>query len=170
MELKLVNGIENFKEWFSGYENQYVIIGGTACDLLMHDEGLDFRATKDIDIVLIIESLTAEFCSRLWEYVKTAGYEHINKSTGKPQFYRFSNPSSDEYPKMIELFARKPESLILPEDVNVLHFSSTEEISSLSAILLNDSYYEFLKTGVMLTTEGLPVLKPSHLIPFKIKA
>ena len=51
----MVRGIESFKEWFKGYENQYVIIGGTACDLLMSDSGLEFRATKDIDLVLIIE-------------------------------------------------------------------------------------------------------------------
>ncbi|MDD3898415.1 MAG: tyrosine-type recombinase/integrase, partial [Syntrophomonadaceae bacterium] len=41
--------------------DQYAIIGGTACDLLMSEDGLDFRATRDIDIVLIVESLTPEF-------------------------------------------------------------------------------------------------------------
>lgn len=33
-----------------GSEEQYAIIGGTACDILMTEEGLDFRATKDIDL------------------------------------------------------------------------------------------------------------------------
>ena len=32
--------------------------GGTACDILMTEEGLDFRATKDIDLVLIIDGVT----------------------------------------------------------------------------------------------------------------
>ena len=50
-----------FKERFQGFENQYVIIGGTACDLIMENEELPFRATKDVDIVLIVESITAEF-------------------------------------------------------------------------------------------------------------
>lgn len=36
----------------TGFEDQYVIIGGTACDLIMENEELPFRATKDIDIVL----------------------------------------------------------------------------------------------------------------------
>lgn len=31
----MVIRLESFRAWFSGYENQYAIIGGTACDLLM---------------------------------------------------------------------------------------------------------------------------------------
>lgn len=41
----MVQGITNFKKRFRGYENQYVIIGGTACDLIMESEELPFRAT-----------------------------------------------------------------------------------------------------------------------------
>lgn len=50
----MFTGIDSIKEWFKGSEEQYAIIGGTACDILMTEEGLDFRATKDIDLVLII--------------------------------------------------------------------------------------------------------------------
>ena len=46
----MVTGIDSFKEWFKGSEEQYAIIGGTTCDILMTEEGLDFRATKDIDL------------------------------------------------------------------------------------------------------------------------
>ena len=46
----MVTGIDSFKEWFKGSEEQYAIIGGTVCDILMTEEGLDFRATKDIDL------------------------------------------------------------------------------------------------------------------------
>lgn len=74
--------IESFKEWFKGNESQYAIIGGTACDILMTEEGLDFRATKDIDLVLIIEAVDAAFGRKFWDYVKQAGYEHRNKSSG----------------------------------------------------------------------------------------
>ncbi len=80
----MVFGIESFKEWFADYSDQYAIIGGTACDLLMSEGGLDFRATKDIDMVLIIESLTPAFGARFWEYIIAARYEHKNKSTGEP--------------------------------------------------------------------------------------
>ena len=78
----MIRGIDSFREWFRGYEDQYVIIGGTACDLLMTDVGLDFRATKDIDLVLIVEAVDTEFTNRFWEYVVAGGYEHRNKSTG----------------------------------------------------------------------------------------
>ena len=54
----MVNGIEAFRDYFAEYTDQYVIIGGFACDLLMEDAGLDFRQTKDIDMVIIIEALT----------------------------------------------------------------------------------------------------------------
>ena len=66
----MVTGIESFKEWFKGNESQYAIIGGTACDILMTEEGLDFRATKDIDLVLIIEAVDAAFGRKFWDYVK----------------------------------------------------------------------------------------------------
>jgi len=42
----------------------------------MTEEGLDFRATKDIDLVLIIEAVDANFGKKFWEYVKQTGYEH----------------------------------------------------------------------------------------------
>ena len=77
----MVTGFTRFKERFKGYENQYVVIGGTACDLLMENEEMMFRATKDIDIVLIVESITAEFGRQFWEYIKEAEYENKNKST-----------------------------------------------------------------------------------------
>ena len=69
----MVRGINSFREWFRGYEEQYAIIGGAACDLLMTDEGLEFRATKDIDLVLIVEAIDAGFGKRFWEYVVDAG-------------------------------------------------------------------------------------------------
>ena len=61
----MVNGFTKFKDWFKGFENQYVVIGGTACDLIMESEELSFRATKDLDIVLIVESITPEFGKEL---------------------------------------------------------------------------------------------------------
>ena len=29
----MVKGLEKFKEYFTGFEDNYVIIGGTACDI-----------------------------------------------------------------------------------------------------------------------------------------
>ena len=165
----MITGFTKFKEKFQKFENQYVIIGGTACDLIMENEELPFRATKDIDIVLIVESITVEFGKAFWDYVKEAGYEHLNKSTGNAQFYRFTNPKSKEYPYMIEIFSKNPDYIVLEDDAIFTPLPIDDEISSLSAILLNEAYYELLKTGQMLV-DGIPVLKPTCLIPFKAKA
>ena len=165
----MVSGVESFRKWFAEYTDQYTIIGGTACDLLMSEDGLDFRATRDIDMVLIVESLTPEFGRRFWEYVKAAGYEHRNKSTGEPQFYRFSNPSSREYPYMIELFSGRVDAIELPEDAVLTPLPLDDEISSLSAILMDADYYQFLREGKIVLND-IPVLDAAHLIPFKAKA
>lgn len=143
----MVTGFESFKRWFSEYSEQYTIIGGTACDLLMSEEGMDFRATRDIDIVLIVESLTPQFGERFWSYIRDAGYEHRNKSTGEPQFYRFTNPKSRDYPYMIELFSRRADAIALSDDAVLTPLPLDHEISSLSAILLDDAYYQFLRKG-----------------------
>lgn len=100
----MVKGLELFASYFASYTNQYVLIGGTACSLVMEDAGLDFRATKDLDIVLYIEALEAQFVSDFWQFIKDGGYQNKQKSTGKELFYRFSSPSKPEFPVMLELF------------------------------------------------------------------
>ena len=165
----MVLGIERFKEWFQGYEDHYAIIGGTACDLLMAEEGLDFRGTKDIDLVLIVEAISPEFGRRFWEFVRSAGYEHRNKSTGQPQFYRFSHSTESGYPFMIELFSRRVDAIKLPEDAVLTPLPLDEDISSLSAILLDDDYYQLLRSGTVVV-DGVTVLGAAYLIPFKAKA
>ena len=142
----MVLGIERFREWFRGYEDHYAIIGGTACDLLMAEEGLAFRGTKDIDLVLIVEAISPEFGRRFWEFVRNAGYEHCNKSTGQPQFYRCTHPKVSEYPFMIELCSRKVDAIELPEEAVLTPLPMDEDVSSLSAILLDEDYYQLLRS------------------------
>ena len=96
------------------------------------------------------------FGRQFWEYVKEAGYEHLNKSTGNTQFYRFTSPKSKEYPYMIEIISRNPDFIILEDDAVLTPLPIDDEISSLSAILLNEAYYELLKTGQK-RVDGIPV-------------
>lgn len=165
----MVGGFDRFKECFKGFDEQYVIIGGTACALLISDQGGDFRATRDIDMVLIVEAITVDFGQKFWEFIEEAEYKHQNKSKNTPQYYRFSHPKSKEYPAMIELFSRRADTI--PERKNSvltpLHID--EEISSLSAILLNDAYYQFMRDGRILI-DGVPIIGATHIIPFKMKA
>ncbi len=55
-----------------------LLIGGTACMLVMEEAGIPFRATKDLDIVLYVEALNKEFVSAFWKFVK-AGDIKIEK-------------------------------------------------------------------------------------------
>lgn len=165
----MVVGLKNFRERFARFEDQFVIIGGTACELLMSEEALDFRATKDIDVVLIVENVTKEFGMQFWEYIREANYQHNNKSTGALQFYRFSHPKNNHYPFMIELFSRNPVNIQLTEDAILTPLPIDEQISSLSAILLDEQYYKLLKNGRKIVG-GVPVLAVDCLIPFKAKA
>ncbi|HBI52719.1 MAG TPA: hypothetical protein DDX72_08065 [Ruminococcaceae bacterium] len=57
----MVNGLQRFKEFFEEYSDNYVLIGGTACSIIFDEIGIDFRATKDLDIVLIIENIDDAF-------------------------------------------------------------------------------------------------------------
>ncbi len=165
----MIKGLNSFREWFRGFETNYAVIGGTACDLLMSEAGADFRATKDIDMVLIVEVLDERFGSRFWEYVASAGYKHRQKSTGVPEYYRFTDPILPDYPAMIELFSRRIEGISLPPNAILTPLPIDDDVSSLSAILLDSGYYDFLRTGVTVT-DGIPILDAAHLIPFKAKA
>ena len=57
----MVVGMDRFKEAFKGYEDCYTIIGGTACDILMSKTVFEFRVTRDIDMILLIENRFEEF-------------------------------------------------------------------------------------------------------------
>ena len=112
--------------------------------------------------------LTPASISRASKQLEEMGLLHIKKE-GVPQFYRFSHPITNQYPAMIELFMRKLDAIQLPEDAVLTPLPMDEDISSLSAILLDDDYYEFLKQGKV-TVDGVTVLDAAYLIPFKAKA
>ena len=57
----MVPGIDSFREKFKDYTDYYTIIGGTACDILLSEADLPFRATKDIDMILIMEDNFPEY-------------------------------------------------------------------------------------------------------------
>ena len=65
---------------------------------------------------------------------------NCNKSSGVPQFYRFSQSDFKQYPAMIELFTRKLDAIQLPKEAVLTPLPIDEDVSSLSAILLDDNY------------------------------
>ena len=53
----MVRGLETFKKYFESCPDNYVIIGGTACDIIIDEAGFTPRATKDIDIIWFIYAI-----------------------------------------------------------------------------------------------------------------
>ena len=163
----MVKGIDTFRRYFAEYEEQYVLIGGAACDIVFESNDTTFRATRDLDMVLIVEALTPEFGEKFWEFIQDGGYRNKSTNGQKPQFYRFDKPENEEYPKMVELFCRSNFELREMTGITPIHID--DEVSSLSAILLNDDYYRILLEGKVVRN-GLSVLRPEYLILFKAKA
>jgi len=163
----MVKGIEIFKDYFKDYSDQYVLIGGAACDISFEGSSMNFRATRDLDVVLIVEALTREFGDRFWKFIRDGGYQNREKSSGAPQFYRFEKPTDKNYPSMIELFART--DWVLESGAALTPVFIDDSVSSLSAILLNGAYYQALLDGRELIN-GISVLSPTWLVPFKAKA
>jgi len=46
----MVKGIDRFKAYFRDYTDQYVLIGGAACDISFGSNNAEFRATRDLDV------------------------------------------------------------------------------------------------------------------------
>lgn len=82
------------------------LIGGAACDIVFENSETAFRATRDLDIVLIVEALTPEFGEKFWNFVQDGKYRNKATNGEKTQFYRFDKPKDESFPKMFELFCR----------------------------------------------------------------
>lgn len=161
-------GLAFFKEAFKDFEDQYVLIGGTATQLAMENAGLIFsRTTKDLDIVVMVDALTPQFIEHFWRFVKAGNYQNKQKSSGTKQFYRFTNPVAAGYPVMLELFSRRPDFLREGDIEDLTAIPLSEEIASLSAILLDDDYYGLIQRG---KNEGVIWVDAPILIPLKAKA
>lgn len=136
-----MKGIELFKEHFKNYLDNYIIIGGAACEDLLQGQGLSYRSTKDIDMILIVEAINDEYISHFWEFIKKGKYANYQIGENEKKYYRFHKPKNENYPFMLELFSRVPDVVKIPEGMSYTPIPTEEDISSLSAILMNDEYY-----------------------------
>jgi len=167
----VVRGLAIFQQWFQDFEDQYVLIGGTAASITMTEAGLLFRGTKDLDIVLHVEVLTPAFGQKFWEFVRAGGYQQKEGDPEqKPCLYRFQKPQDEDFPHMLELFSRVPDGLSFVPPGHLTPIPMDEQISSLSAILLNDEYYQFVLAGRK-SKHGMPSwVGEDRLIPLKAVA
>ncbi len=140
----MVRGLDIFSAYFKQYSGNYVIIGGTACDLIIDDAGFYARATKDIDIILVVEALTSDFVNQFWRFVKDGKYERNESSKTDRKYYRFIKPDEENFPFQLELFSRIPDLILNDEGMHLTPIPTPDDLSSLSAILLDDVYYKFI--------------------------
>jgi hypothetical protein len=165
----MVRGLDLFRQRFREFEGSFVLIGGAACDEWFGSLGLAFRATRDLDIVLIIEVLVPEAVRGLRTFIAEGGYEIRQRSTGTPVLYRFAKPTKAEFPFMLELFSRRPGGLELGLDQEITPIRAGADHHSLSAILVDDDYYALIQTH-QTVRDGLRVATATSLIPLKARA
>lgn len=166
-------GLDKFREAFVDYSDNYVIIGGTACDIVMTGTVVRPRATHDIDMIVVVENMTPEFGRRFWDFILEAGYRPECRKTKdsepkKYELYRFLD-GKEGYPQMIELLSRHPDVLGEPKGVTIEPLPVDEDISSLSAIIMDDDFYYFTIKHSRLT-DGIRHASPIALIALKAKA
>ena len=168
-----MEGLDKFREAFKDFSDNYVIIGGTACDITMTGTEVRARATHDIDMIIIVERMTPQYGERFWQFIREAGYrpEKSKAKEGespKYEMYRFvdGNPG---YPEMIELLSRHPDALGEPKGLVIEPLPIDGELSSLSAIIMDDDYYQFTIEHSRLT-DNIRHADSAALIALKARA
>lgn len=165
----MVRGLDTFKKYFELYSANYVIIGGTACDVIIRESGFKPRATRDIDIILVVEALNKNFVKHFWNFIHDGKYEVREKSDVERQYYRFMKPENNDFPIQIELFSRIPDILDISDISRYTPIPVDENITSLSAILMNEDYYSFT-VSQSITQDGIKIANLETLICLKARA
>jgi len=165
----MVRGLATFKNHFAEYSDQYVLIGGAASAELMEQSGLPFRGTRDLDVVLIVEAMTNEFVQAFWDFIENGRYDVRSHSQSERKYYRFENPEDEIYPECLELFSRIPDNIRFEGHGRFTPIPLDDDLSSLSAILLDDNYYPLILNGRD-DLDGLSCLKVEYIIILKAKA
>jgi hypothetical protein len=164
-----VKGLERFRETFADDGDQFVMIGGAACDQWFTEQQLMFRATVDLDFVLILEEINPDFIRKLWSFIEDGGYAYRERGEkDSASLYRFTDPTDPSYPTQLELLSRRPGN-IFPDADQIIVPIRIQDTPSLSAILLHPIYYDYLLEN-RINLNGLPIASVSTLILFKVRA
>lgn len=166
----MVRGLDKFRERLTQFSDNFVIIGGTACDKVLRDTEMRPRATMDIDIVVIVEKMTEEFAEAFWAFIAEGEYRPgiRNGQDDKPKYvlYSFDN-GKPGFPIKIELLSRHNEIFSSAAHTEPLPING--EVSSLSAIILDEPYYN-LTIANSFVSNGLRYASPSALMALKARA
>ena len=163
----MVKGFDKFKQFFTPHSDSFIVIGGTAMQLHGRGNGLVPRVTQDIDMLVIVEKMSEPFTAAFHAFLREGRYEcYMAKGqdgASKPRFYRFINPKNVAFPIRIELLSSPP----LPPPDGMLYMSLPDEPDdSMSAIVLDRTYYDFARVNTMAINE-IPCLNRDALMAFK---
>lgn len=145
-----MNGQDFLSNYLGSFSNDYVLIGGNACILNFEKIKVEFRATADLDIVLIVENQNEKFYAHLCQYLIDNGYVGglYKCKENNACAYRFTLKGEQrvDRPKIIELFSKKPDYFDAEKSdkLHITPIETAEGISNLSAILLDDEVYSFV--------------------------
>lgn len=164
-----VRGLELFQARFADFQDSFILIGGAACELWFAEQNLEFRLTKDLDIVLILDRLTPEFVARFWEFIDDGQYQIKRRNDdGPPVLYRFEKPEDEKFPLKVELFCRTGDEFVVPPGQHIVPLRM-DDAQSLSAILLDEHYYRYLLQHGRIS-RGIQSADGIALIPLKARA
>ena len=165
----MVKGLDLFRERFQEFSGSFILIGGVACKEWFAADWHTFRPTVDLDVVLIIELIDRPFVRALRSFIAEGAYEIRQRTEGTPVLYRFAKPKDERFPAELELFSRRPEGLNLEEGQTIVPIQVGADHHSLSAILLNEDYYQLIQTHKDVR-DGLPMVNATALIAMKAYA
>lgn len=156
--------IETLLGYLRNNANCYFLIGGHAAALHFEKIGLEFRATKDYDIVLVTGLDNSSFSEEIARFITEGEYKNKYRNEKKTA-YRFEDPKSNEFPKILEFFVKEgeyPQSL--DNRLAKLDIEVNEE--KISAIVLNEEIYEFAMKNVEII-DGLSLVSIDGLVALK---
>ena len=166
----MVSGLGRFREAFAGFSDNFVIIGGTACEEVLSGTEMTPRVTLDIDIVVIVEKMTNDFAVAFWNFIREGGYRPGKRKNqdGAPKYvlYSFDNGRAG-FPVKIELLARHNE--VFENAAHIEPLPIDGEVSSLSSIILDEPYYNLTVSNSFIS-KGLRFASPIALMALKARA
>lgn len=160
----MVTGLETFCEYFQNFTDDYVLIGGVACELALGSLRIEFRPTDDFDIVIVAENLTQGFGTALKKFILDGRYKpKTRKSNGKATFFCFLDPEKDTFPSKLELATVRPAE---DWEWDFAPLDAGDNRSSLSAILFETEFYRFILDNATIL-QGISTMRLEGLIPLK---
>ncbi len=162
-------GLNHFEEYFKDFRESYVVVGGFATLMLLEKqlEGHG-KVTQDIDLVLLTTA-SVEMAQKIKAYVKEGEYTIQKGEKDNFSYYRFVNPKVENFAKEIELFAVNDQALLLDEEQRIIPIDPEEGLYSLSAIMLDNEYFEMIKNNID-NSNRVPCTNTLATIMLKISA